>query len=68
VTNKKVTLTEDQRKALNNLWFVYGNYGMYTTPAGHHFIQCLLENDEDCRVFYKPPAECLAAVDKVLNG
>ncbi|HYG82507.1 MAG TPA: hypothetical protein VD861_19075 [Pyrinomonadaceae bacterium] len=52
---------------MENLWFVYGNRGPKTTPDNHGFIQGFLERDADERDFYKPTAECLAAVDAVLG-
>ena len=65
---KHGTLTELQRKNLVNLWFIYGNHGKKETLSGHKFIQRLLEKDAlDYRDFYKPPRECLNAVDEVLN-
>jgi len=64
---RPVKLTEAQRAELENLWFVYGNRGPKTTPDNHGFIQGFLERDADERDFYKPTAECLAAVDAVLG-
>jgi hypothetical protein len=66
VERKKVVLTEGQRERLESLWFVYGNHGPKTTPDNHGFIQGFLERDSGERDFYKPTAECLAAVDAVL--
>jgi hypothetical protein len=65
---KKVVLTDGQRGRLENLWFVYGNHGLKATMENHGFIQGFLERDSDERDFYKPTAECLAAVDAVLDG
>lgn len=70
-----VTLTPEQRKLLENLWFRYGNYGPKTTPGNHYFIQRILEQGYDIRpVFTKrtpkrdrPTPECEAAVDAVLK-
>ncbi len=64
---KTVELTDEQRQRLENLWFVYGNHGPKTTMENHGFIQGFLERDADERDFYKPTAECLAAVDAVLG-
>jgi hypothetical protein len=63
-----VVLTDGQRERLENLWFVYGNHGPKATMENHGFIQGFLERDSDERDFYKPSAECLAAVDAVLAG
>lgn len=66
-----VVLTPLQRKRLENLWFVYGNYGPKTTKGNHSFIQGLLERGEDerpCRTKgYIPTEECEMAVDKILG-
>jgi hypothetical protein len=64
---RQVQLTHGQRARLENLWFVYGNHGPKTTMENHGFIQGFLERDADERDFYKPTAECLAAVDAVLR-
>ena len=64
---KKVALTDGQHARLENLWFVYGNHGPKATMENHGFIQGFLERDADERDFYRPTAECLAAVDAVLG-
>jgi hypothetical protein len=65
---KEVRLTDSQRERLENLWFVYGNHGPQMTMENHGFIQGFLERDTDERDFYRPTAECVAAVDAVLAG
>ena len=62
---RRVELTDGQRARLERLWFVYGNHGPKVTMENHGFIQGFLERDADERDFYKPTAECLAAVDAV---
>ena len=70
-----VTLTVEQRKRIENLWFRYGNYGPKTTRGNHHFIQRLLEQGIDIRPLFikrtpkrdRPTPECEGAVDAVLN-
>lgn len=66
-----VVLSPLQRKRLENLWFVYGNYGPKTTKGNHSFIQGLLERGEDerpCRIKgYLPTEECEQAVDEILS-
>lgn len=70
-----VTLTDEQRTRLENLWFYFGNYGPKTTPGNHSFIQRLLENGYDERSIYTtrtlkselPTPECEAAVDTILS-
>lgn len=64
---KKVEVTDGQRKALERLWFIYGNYGPKTTPGNHQFIQGFLERGQDERDFNQVTPECLAAVDAVLG-
>jgi hypothetical protein len=64
---RRVELTDGQRARLERLWFVYGNHGPKTTPDNHGFIQGFLERGSDERDFYRPTAECLAAVDAVLG-
>lgn len=64
---KKVELTGGQRKKLEGLWFVYGNYGPKHDMQNHYFIQGFLERGQDERDFNRVTAECLAAVDAVLG-
>lgn len=45
-------INEQQQKALQKLWFVYGNGGKKHTHHNHRFIQCLIESQEDEREFY----------------
>ena len=47
--NNKIVLTEVQRKALNKLWFLYGNHGKKSTHSNHRFIQNILQHGEDDR-------------------
>jgi hypothetical protein len=69
-----ITLTLEQRRKLENLWFIYGNYGPKTTPGNHSFIQVILEQGIDLRPLIRqrtpkreiPTPECQAAVEKVL--
>lgn len=62
-----IDLTSDQRYELERLWFVYGNHGPKHSHSGHRFIQCLLEEGEDHRNFFKPSGEVIQAVDNVLK-
>lgn len=64
---RPVVLTRGQRRRLEDLWFIYGNYGPKTTPDNHGFIQGFLERGSDERDFYRPTVECLAALDAVLG-
>src|ERR1051325_4164266 len=71
---KRVSITGEQRRKLERLWFYFGNYGPQTTPGNHSFIQGFLEHGIDTRSFHNrrtpkseiPTAECEAAVDAVL--
>jgi len=74
-----ITLTPVQRKALEGLWFLYGNNGPQHTWGNHKFIQGILERGEDDREFFKKPArvvpgwkgvtpECETAVDLILKS
>jgi hypothetical protein len=73
-TATPVTLSRAQRKELERLWFIYGNYGPKQTPGNHGFIQGLLEHGVDLRPLFtkrtgkaeKPTAECEELVDAVL--
>jgi hypothetical protein len=66
-----VTLNPVQRRELERLWFIYGNYGPKTTRGNHIFIQGLLERGEDERPFkirgYIPTDECERAVELALR-
>lgn len=57
----------NQKRILENLWFVFGNYGPKYTHGNHRFIQMLLEDRGDLRNLYKPTQECIEAVDKILK-
>lgn len=62
----RVQLAVDQRRALEELWFLYGNHGKKHTDGGHRFIQVLLERGEDAREMYSPGAELAERVDAIL--
>lgn len=47
-----MTLNEKQIKALEKLWFIYGNNGKKHSHMNHRFIQNLLSRGEDNREFY----------------
>jgi hypothetical protein len=64
--SRKVEVTEGQRRELERLWFVYGNYGPEHTMQNHYFIQGFLERSQDEREINDVTPECLAAVDAVL--
>ena len=64
---KRVEVTDEQRRELERLWFIYGNYGPRHTMENHYFIQGFLERGQDERDFNEVDAECLSAVDAVLG-
>jgi DNA-binding PadR family transcriptional regulator len=63
---KRVEVTDEQRRQLERLWFIFGNYGPEHTMENHYFIQGFLERGQDERDFNDVAPECLAAVDAVL--
>lgn len=70
IDRTKIKLTAKQRRALERLWFVYGNHGPRMNYEDHGFIQHFLEHGRDPRnarkPLYAPTPECKAAVDAVL--
>ncbi len=66
-----VNLSPQQRRELERLWFVFGNYGPKTTKGNHSLIQGLLERGQDERPLrlkgYIPTEECERAVERVLH-
>jgi len=48
-----ITLTEDQKKQLMKIWFVYGNNGKKHSHHNHRFIQNYIEHGEDTEEFYR---------------
>jgi len=56
------------QKALEGLWFVFGNYGPKHTPDNHKFIQRHVEGKSHEAKFYKPTGECRRAVKRLLQG
>jgi len=67
MTDKKLTLTENQRKDLEVLWFEWGNFGPRSSMRNHKFIQGLLEHKQDYRNFYKPDHDLIVLVDLILS-
>jgi hypothetical protein len=69
----KTTFERHQHRALEKLWFIYGNNGQKHTDANHHFIQHLLELpyvdlQSEFRIWSKRcTSECREAVEKVLG-
>ncbi len=67
-----VNLSPQQRRELERLWFVFGNYGPKTTKGNHSFIQGLLERGQDERPLrlkgYIPTEECERAVERVMHS
>lgn len=70
-----IILTDQQRKALEKLWLVYGNNGKKHTHCNNHrYIQNFLEQGEDTENFYKRSKkgdlteECITEVKKILRN
>jgi len=63
-----LSLTEEQVRRLERLWFIYGNEGKYHTDGNHKFIQRFLDAQQDQRKLYRPDAGCIKAVDEILNA
>lgn len=63
-----VHLTNSQREALEDIWFIYGNNGPKSTRPQHKFIQAILEVGKDFRRYYDVSPECIDEVDRILNA
>lgn len=62
--------SEDIRRKLEKLWFVYGNYGPKCTPENHKFIQRLVEGRrQDAKAWRRTGVtkECRKAVREVIG-
>lgn len=64
----KLTITEAQRKFLEDLWFIWGNGGPKHTVGNHKFIQSIIERGDDDRKFFKPDKGLVNVVDSILSG
>lgn len=71
--NNKITIDENQYKALHKLWFVFGNNGKKHSHVNHRYIQNILEHGEDTEAFYnakhtkeKISDECLGRVKEII--
>lgn len=62
-------MTRKQRKALEFLWFKYGNGGQCYTPQNHKYIQFLIAEkvEEAKRLAHIITRECKDAVERVMN-
>lgn len=49
---KPIDLNEEQKKALEKLWFIYGNSGPKATKGNHGYIQGFIQYNEDRKEFY----------------
>ena len=65
-----VALTAVQRKAMEFLWFKYGNGGNCHTVANHKFFQRHIEQkpEEAQKYAHLITAECKEAFDRVMQG
>lgn len=71
--SKQVKLNIEQLKALEKLWFIYGNNGKKHSHCNHRYIQNFIEAGEDTKEFYLSSPkndltqECIDEVDKILK-
>jgi len=68
MSGKSIDITAEQRHALRELWFVYGNNGKKHNDGDHKFIQRILADEINTGDYYRPTDECVAAVKSVLDG
>lgn len=61
-----IELSADQRKQLEDLWFIYGNGGRKSNLSNHKFIQGLLEY-KSLHYFPGITNECRDAVGRVVD-
>lgn len=47
-----MNLSEEQKKAFEKMWFIYGNDGKKCTHLNHKLIQGFIEHNEDRREAY----------------
>jgi hypothetical protein len=64
----RVEMTDEQKRQVRKLWFLYGNYGDRHSDEGHKFLQRLLDASRDERRYYRPPKEVTELVDAILRG
>lgn len=66
-----VLISADQHRALQRLWFIFGNNGHKHSAGNHYFIQRLLDSAKDTRTVYRPShnltSECINAVDAIIK-
>ena len=48
-----MSLTKEQKKCFEHIWFIYGNNGRKCTMLNHKLIQGFIEYNEDRRDDYK---------------
>lgn len=60
-------LTAKQKKALEFLWFKYGNGGSCSSNANHKYLQRLVEGrDEEAKAFERQiTLDCRKAVERI---
>lgn len=69
---REIKLSDDQRRRLETLWFIYGNNGKKHSHCNHRYIQNFLEHGQDTEGFYKKAKtgdlteECINEVKKVV--
>jgi hypothetical protein len=64
---KTVAPSPEQLKFLEDLWFVWGNYGKRHTMSNHKFIQAILDRREWDNKYYNPDRELESIVVSILE-
>ena len=62
-----IHLTKNQREKLDDLWFIYGNYGSKHTMRNHKYIQAFLEHGRDLKEFYNPSTVLIRKVEEIIR-
>lgn len=60
-------MTEKQRRAVEQLFYVFGNGGAYYTLGNHEFLRRTLAGELEPEHF-QPTKECKIALQKVMDG
>ena len=73
MSKRQIILSDEQRRLLEKLWFIFGNNGKKHSHCNHRYIQNILEQGEDTEAFYKQSPkndltqECIDEVKNILN-
>jgi len=68
VEEPKMEITIEQRRFLEDLWFIWGNGGPKHSMSNHKFIQGIIERGDDDRKFFKPDKDLIRVVDSILSS